>query len=390
MRQIWMVRTPAVRFLFLGALAACGDAAGPDAVARVDVTPAESTLWAGDTLRLAAVARRADGGALERAVAWSSSNAAVATVDAAGLVTAVGPGEATVTATADGSRGEATITVAAYDLVFESQAGSAPELFILPLQGGAPVRVRAPGAGWAADPAPSPDGTRIAFVVWDVEGEASDIWVVNRDGGGLRQLTDDPEIDDQPAWSPDGARIAFRSYRAQRDGDIWVMNADGSQPRALTTDPLPGIWDEARPAWSPDGARIAFVSNEGGDVDLWTMRADGSDHRQLTNTPDFDTDPAWSPDGATLLFRRSNDVLGSDLMTIPATGGEPARISIPSHQRQGAWSPDGRVIAYVEGDRPSDPSRLYTMRPDGTGIQLRIDPAWRAANPAFIRRPPSP
>src|SRR5215470_14167314 len=54
-----------------------------------------------------------------------------------------------------------------------------------------------------------------------------DIYVVNPDGTGLSQLTNDPGLDDLPKWSPDGKRIAFVS---DRDGnpEIYVMNANGS------------------------------------------------------------------------------------------------------------------------------------------------------------------
>jgi Tol biopolymer transport system component len=270
-----------------------------------------------------------------------------------------------------------------YDLLYEAVTSGIPELFVLPMEGGAPVRVRAPGAGWAADPVTSPDGTRIAFVVWDVDGETSDIYVINRDGSGLARLTDAPEEDDQPAWSPDGARIAFRSFRTGRAGDIWVMNADGSQPRALTVDPLPGVTDERRPAWSPDGSRIAYAGNEGGDMDLWSMRSDGTDPVRLTSSPDFDTEPAWSPDGTRIAFRRSSPEMGSDLMLVPAAGGEPARLALPRHQLQPAWSPDGRMIAYAETESPTGTPALFTIRPDGTGIQPRTT---GGQHPAFIRR----
>jgi len=247
-----------------------------------------------------------------------------------------------------------------------------------------------PPAGLVAqDPSPSPDGTRIAFVIADGGSSTGDIFVVNRDGSGLVQITFALELDDQPAWSPDGSRIAFRSFRTGREGDIWLMGADGSDPVNLTPDPLPGVWDERCPAWSPDGARLAFASNAGGNVDLWTMRADGSDQRRLTDTEDFDTEPAWSPDGTMIAFRRSSEGTGSDLCLVPADGGEPIRFALPGVQRLPAWSPDGAYLVCVHHARTMDRPDLYRLDADGTDFAPLVSEEMPGGSlhPAFARRP---
>jgi len=56
---------------------------------------------------------------------------------------------------------------------------------------------------------------------------------MDADGGNVRQLTDNPGSDINPAWSPDGTRIAFSRYRAW-DKDIYVMDADGGNVQRLT------------------------------------------------------------------------------------------------------------------------------------------------------------
>ena len=80
---------------------------------RVDVSPPVSSLLVGATVSLTAVPRDAAGNALSgRAVSWSSSNQQVATVSSFGLVSGIGPGGATITATSEGKTGSAAITVA--------------------------------------------------------------------------------------------------------------------------------------------------------------------------------------------------------------------------------------------------------------------------------------
>lgn len=274
-----------------------------------------------------------------------------------------------------------------HHLVFEGVLGTVPELLVLDTATTSISRLL-PAGTVAMDPTPSPDGSRIAFVVADYGQSIGDIWIVNRDGSGLRQLTTAPELDDQPSWSPDGTQLVFRSFRTGRSGDIWRINADGAGAVNLTPDPLPGVTDERHPAWSPDGSRIAFTSDAGGNYDIWTMTAFGASRVRLTNTEAFDAEPAWSPDGTTLVFRRSEPVIGSDLWLIPAAGGSAGAIPLPGEQRQPLWSTDGARIVFVSQPGVTARPDIYSMRPDGTEIVNLVGPAVTGGslNPAWLPR----
>jgi hypothetical protein len=100
------------------------------------------------------------------------------------------------------------------------------------------------------------DGSRVFFHSdrtgnWELFSAAAD-------GTDVRQLTDDPEIDQWPTLSPNGATLAWMS---SRDGnlDIWVANADGSEPRNLSRDPAleDGYYGMT---WMPDGSGIVAAS----------------------------------------------------------------------------------------------------------------------------------
>lgn len=103
--------------LAAAALSGCSDSSGGPSgpsVASVEVTPSSVSLLVGATQQLAAAARTSAGALVPgKTASWTSSSAAVATVDISGLVRGAGTGTATITATIDGRTGSATVTVAA-------------------------------------------------------------------------------------------------------------------------------------------------------------------------------------------------------------------------------------------------------------------------------------
>ncbi len=276
-----------------------------------------------------------------------------------------------------------------HDLVFEGVLDSVPELLILDSATG-DVRRLLPEGMLVTDPQPSPDGARLAFVVANLDDGIGDIFVVNRDGTGLQQLTFDSELDDQPTWAPSGDRLAFRSFRTGLQGDIWTMDDEGGDLVNLTPDPLPAITDERHPAWSPDGARIAYISNAGGNLDLWTMAADGSDKQRLVTTMDLEAEPSWSPDGATIAYRQSSNVTGSDIHLIAANGGTSVPLALAGEQRMPTWTPDGLRLVFVSQPTLAARPDILGSRLDGTDLRPLVTDAvpGGSTNPVFLKRLP--
>ena len=184
--------------------------------------------------------------------------------------------------------------------------------------------------GFNADPAFSPDGSKLLF---ESARDGYGIWVVNADGSSPRRVPTDGLARD-PAWSPDGRRIAWTSYR---DGDVevYVGNPDGTNARRLTHSA--GL--DENPAFSPDGTRIAFDSDRDGSLDVYTMAVDGSDVRQLTRSPALDATPEWSPDGRQIAFM-SDRTGDRALFVMDASGQRQTQLSVAADQTSGpAWQP---------------------------------------------------
>ncbi len=106
------------------------------------------------------------------------------------------------------------------------------------------------GSRIATDPQLSPDGEWLIFGATGDKQE--DLFIVRRDGSGMRQLTSDKHKDRAPNWSPDGRQILFFSDRSGRY-EYWTIRPDGSGLAQLSFTTGPGA---QAPLWSPDGSRL--------------------------------------------------------------------------------------------------------------------------------------
>jgi uncharacterized protein YjdB len=353
----------------------------PAPVASVAVRPAFVVAYVGQTTSLAATLRTADGTALEgRTVTWSTSDSRVATVDAAGRVTAAGVGDALITATSEGASATTLVhfrTGSSYHLAYDR---AEPAFLWMNLATGLATPTMVHGENVrASDPHASPSRSGFAYVIDHGDGEtqvAFQAW----NGLTMRYLAPG----DQPAVSPDGQRVAFRSRQGGR-ADIWVVRADGTTAPVNLTANLPEGGESETPAWSPTGDRIVFARGNAVRKHLWIMNADGTGARQLTAELYSDTEPAWY--GGTIVFTRRN-AAGSDLWRVSPGGNEqPARLTHLGAARMPAWSPDGRWIAFILRASDEGLGDLMVMRASGVDVRplsLRSDgPRGGGLNPTW-------
>jgi len=129
-------------------------------------------------------------------------------------------------------------------LVYQATGGGGLDLFLRHLTEALPdYRLTQVGGGVCYDAAWSPDNYHIAFTA-NEEGN-DEIYVVTRDGARERLTHNGWEWDKHPSYSPDGAQIVYWSSVGEGRKQIWVMNADGSGARNVSNSPA-NDWD---PVW---------------------------------------------------------------------------------------------------------------------------------------------
>ncbi len=146
----------------------------------------------------------------------------------------------------------------------------------------------------------------------------------------------------QPAPSPDGSEIAF-SYM----GDLWKVESTGGAATRLT---VHEAYDDI-PLWSPEGDRIAFSSDRAGNADVYVIPSAGGIPERLTWHSSWDSPQCWDRDGESVLFTSYRDTLESNLYRVSVHGGLPRRV-LYDRGYNTSVSPDGRWLAYVRGRTP--------------------------------------
>ncbi len=240
-----------------------------------------------------------------------------------------------------------------------------------------------------SDPQVSPDGLWVAYVVTtndrDADEARSAIWMVSWDGRQRLPLTAAADGTGKPRWSPDGRYLAFVANPVGSDkAQIMLLDRRGGDARQVTS----GNGDIGEYAWAPDGKRMAFtmVRSDAGkppkptvidafhfkdDADgyfgqgsarhLYLLDVESKHVDALTADPKFNEDlPSWSADGRHIAFIRTLEKGADrdgreDIDVVESVAGATPRTVVrpfaPNTQRL-AWSPDGALIAYLQGAEP--------------------------------------
>jgi dipeptidyl aminopeptidase/acylaminoacyl peptidase len=288
-------------------------------------------------------------------------------------------------------------------------------LWMVATHGGDPIPLTAEGVS-SSHPRWSPDGKYLSFL--SARNDAKNqVWLLDRRGGEAQRLTEIPQDVNDFEWSPDSTRLVL-ILQDPKPGDAEAAEAakekekDKPAPKPKTPPPFVidrlqfkedssgyldrrrthlyvfdvaskkstqvtnGDFDDNEPAWSPDGKSLAFTSNRSSDPDrnynsdIWVVAADNvarsagaspddkSAHlAKITTNPGSDRQPAWSPDGKWIAYVTQTDVKAMIYAThhvaiVPATGGEAKVLSraFDRSVRRPRFSADGSSIYFIADD----------------------------------------
>jgi dipeptidyl aminopeptidase/acylaminoacyl peptidase len=281
-------------------------------------------------------------------------------------------------------------------------------LWMISTHGGDAIPMTAEGVS-SSQPRWSPDGKYLAFLSSRNAGKTQ-VWLLNRLGGEADALTETVQGVNDFEWSPDSTRLVLvlqdpkpEDAEASKDKDkekpaakpktpppfvidrlqfkrdivgyldrrrehLYVFNVASKKVTQITS----GDFDDSEPAWSPDGKSLAFSSNRSTpdpdrnyNSDIWVVAADNTDKgahlTQVTTNLGTDREPAWSPDGKWIAYVTETDVKAMiyathHLAIAPSTGGEAKVLTLAFDRsvRRPRFSPDGRSIYFVAEDDGTD------------------------------------
>jgi TolB protein len=232
-------------------------------------------------------------------------------------------------------------------------------------------------------PSWSPDYGKIVFGRRSAYGQPVSLWVVNADGSGLHQLfADGPNTnDDEPTWSPDGSRILFTRWwidaKNATHRELFTVNANGGGLKQVTT------WGQnadsyvSEPDYAPDGSKIVYVRSSFATGDhVYVANENGSGATALTSGTGGNVNPAWSPDGTRIAYEQytPGKTYSSQIMAMNANGsGKTAITSNTFDAEDPSWSRDGTKLVFTTMqplDATHDASHLYVVDATGLGLTL--------------------
>jgi len=231
----------------------------------------------------------------------------------------------------------------------------------------------------------SPDGKSIAL------GYAGKLCIIPRD---ITVGSDDPnishfvvntdEIKVDPyglAWSGNGRWIAFNGLQPVRDGErvgnyrMYVVSTQGGKPREVYDAYRGGYAHNRQMSLSPNGKTLAFCSVDANELYVYTIPVEGGFSKRLVEAPA--REPVFSPDGKMIAYVEDKNLGqgGGGLWIVPANGGTPRQVAEASNACSPIWSPDGRMIAFFDWNNRDEQIWIVPINEDGerAGEKVTID-----------------
>jgi len=250
--------------------------------------------------------------------------------------------------------------VARTKIAYVSQENTGRELFVMDYDGYGPRQVTADGF-LSLMPTWSRDRKFLVYTAYRKQKQQ----IVKRElASGQEEIVVGPaSLNITPAFSPDGKWLAYASAE-EGNSDIYMLEMKTKVVTQLTSHRAADL----SPSWSPDGQQLVFTSDRGGHPQIYIMKRDGSQAHRITYEGDYNAAPAWSPQGKWIAYVCRIPHRGFKLCRITPDGRQVVQITKGrSIDDSPSWSPNGRHLAFSSMRRGK--SDIYFIHRDGTGLE---------------------
>tara|TARA_B110000438_G_scaffold301275_1_gene355743 strand:- start:438 stop:1517 length:1080 start_codon:yes stop_codon:yes gene_type:complete len=211
----------------------------------------------------------------------------------------------------------------------------------------------------------SPVTDKIVFSTYFPSNDNYDIFTMNSDGSGKKNITNTSFYEKNPQFSPDGSFILYQGWKRGKMEIFFVNLLENNNINISKNSSSNDIISQGN-AISPDGQKVVFTSDRDNNKNIYIMNIDGSNLKQLTFDIADDYEPIFSYDGLSIIFTSNRD--GNKEVYLMTNEG--LEIENISNNSADDWNPrifpDSKKIIFQSlRDGPSN-WEIYIMNIDGS------------------------
>ncbi len=248
-------------------------------------------------------------------------------------------------------------------IVFVSDRSGSKEIWVMNWDGTGQRQLTHYGS-ISSFPSASPDGRIVAFTTWASGSPAIQMFSLDT-GRKLPFYNQRASVNTSVTFTPDSKRVIFSSTAAGGPAQLYMTNADGSNFHRITASGAIEVEAKINPKTGTD---LVDVSGRSGFPQVYQMSLEGTDVRRLSAGTGEATNPSWNPDGAHIAFAwtKGFEPGNYNIFVMDVSSQQTTQLTANEGRNENpSWAPDGAHIVYAS--KRGRQSQIWVMNADGTG-----------------------